>query len=232
MLAAAGSSSDAWQYVLAAYPELAMSLASMAGDLAATWYEDILPASPYVAVPTAPPPLEQLQANARWGMTQTNVAVALTGSLTRVVFGAARDTTMQNVDREGAKWARHASANACSFCRMLATRGAVYSSEAAASTVGGRGKAAAPVVPGVPRRGRAAGGIRLRGTQALGDKYHDHCHCIAVPVRAGGTYTPPPYVEQWMDQYLDTAAAVSATGAVPNAKNVSRAWDALLASTT
>lgn len=209
-----------------------MSLTSMAGDLAATWYEDLVPSSPYVAVPAEAPPLEALRANARWGMVQTDTAVALAGSLTRVVLGGARNTTIENATREGVKWARHASANACSFCRMLVTRGAVYESEQSASRVGGRGKVAAPAVPGVARHGRPAGGIRVRGSQQLGDKFHDHCHCIAVAVRAGSTYTAPPYVEQWMSQYLDAAEAASKTGAVPTAKSVTRAWDALLASTT
>lgn len=231
LLKAAYASPDAWTYMLDAYPSLAMDLAMVAADMAATWYEDAAPTSPYIARPTDAPPLGQLQANTRWSMLQTDAAVALSGSMTRVVFGAARDTTMENVAREGVTWARHASANACSFCRMLATRGAVYSSEQSASQVGGRGKVAAPAVPGVSRHGRRAGGIRLRGLQPLGDKFHDHCHCIAVPVRAGGTYTPPPYVEQWMSQYADATAAVSATGAVPTAKTVSRAWDALIAGT-
>src|SRR5690606_37029729 len=55
----------------------------------------------------------------------------LTGPVQRYVNDAARDTLSENADREGMRWARHASANACAFCRMLATRLAVFTSEEA-----------------------------------------------------------------------------------------------------
>ena len=37
-----------------------------------------------------------------------------------------RDTVAVNADRERVRFARYASANACPWCRVLATRGAVY----------------------------------------------------------------------------------------------------------
>ena len=89
----------------------------------------------------------------------------------RAIFDGFRDTITANADREpGARWARHASANACGWCRMLATREAVYTSAHAAGD---------------------------------GNRYHDHCHCMAVVVRPGQTYTPPPYVAQWDDDYKE-----------------------------
>lgn len=135
----------------------------------------------------------------------------LTGPVQRYVNTSARDTLSGNADREGVVWARHASANACAFCRMLATRLAVYTSEDAAGQVVGRGQEMSLAdrrarAAGRSRRERGrfmAGGRRPRGTRALGEKYHDNCHCIPVPVRAGDVYEPPPYVAEWDQQYID-----------------------------
>lgn len=135
----------------------------------------------------------------------------LTGPVQRYVNDAARDTLSENADREGMRWARHASANACAFCRMLATRLAVFTSEEAAAQVVGRGQDMTlserrARAAGRTRRDRGrfmAGGRRTRGTRALGEKYHDNCHCIPVPVRAGDVYEPPPYVAEWDQQYID-----------------------------
>jgi hypothetical protein len=51
-----------------------------------------------------------------------------------VVAEGARETIADNVDKDPAKprYARHASSNACAFCALLATRGAVYRSAASA----------------------------------------------------------------------------------------------------
>lgn len=67
------------------------------------------------------------QALSRFGMT-----------LQREVLMPARDTVQQNVatDQAHPRWARHASANACAFCAMLATRGATYRTEESAGLAG------------------------------------------------------------------------------------------------
>lgn len=187
-----------------------------AGDITATWYEAQSPASTYVASPAALVDEGQLRTTARWaaGTVLSKSPVSplelLAGSMQRALFNESRETVIENAESEpGARWARHASANACEFCRMVATRGAVYSSEAAAGRVGGRGSTSA--------RGK---GIRSRGSQSIGDKYHDHCHCIAVPVRPGQSYEPPPYVEEWEAEY--TRARKAADG--NDAKSILSAW--------
>lgn len=195
-------------WVIAAFPELVAQYASLAGDLASEWYDEAAPTLAFQATPAPLPPMEKWAATASWAMHVGDAASSLgllAGSAQRGVFNQYRTTIIANANAEGAAWARHASANACPFCRMLATRGAVYASESSATRVGGRGKVATPNQPA--RRGRKAGGIRVRGTQALGDKYHDNCHCIAVEVRPGGAYQPPPYVSQWQDEYKRASAA-------------------------
>lgn len=187
-----------------------------AGDITADWYEAQAPGRAYVATPAALVDEGRLQATARWaaGTVLTRSPVSpldlLAGSMQRALFNESRETIIQNSDAEpGARWARHASANACEFCRMVATRGAVYASESAASTVGGRGST-----------GSRGGGVRTRGNQAIGSKYHDHCHCIAVPVRPGQSYEPPSYVEEWGAEY--TRARKAADG--NDAKSILSAW--------
>lgn len=146
----------------------------------------------------------------------------LSGGLQRIVADADRDTVELSgeMDPGEVRFARHASANACAFCALLATRGAVYHSEESALGVVGRGKdmslaerrARASGNP-LPRRGRrTAGGIKARGTRALGEKYHDHCHCIAVPVHEGDEYEPPEYVNEWEQAYIDASVNNSTKG--------------------
>ena len=124
---------------------------------------------------------QMIAAHVRWALAQTNLASALEGVVPRLVFDHVAGTVASNVDllnsmlevgdgsgtvSEEVRWMRHASANACGFCRMIVTRhvgeaGTFYGSKEAAEGV-------------VGRRGQA------RGSRSVGDKYHDHCHCTAV----------------------------------------------------
>lgn len=154
------------------YPATLDPFIAAAGQLSAEWYHGLAPDSAF-AVEVAPaPPRSALQTNVRWALTQSDVLGALSGSAERHVFTASRETVSNNASREGVKYARYASANACPWCRVLATRDAAYHS--AESAVKG----------------------------------HDNCHCIAVPVRAGDTWTPPEYVQQWQQDYQDARKQV------------------------
>ncbi len=185
-----------------------------AASLAADWYDEDRAAAGaagrFTAVPAATPDADRLGALSRWGVTplfgaNPDGALALSlvsGGLQRLVAGMGRQTVEQSVamDPAGPRYARHASANACAFCAMLASRGPEYG-ESSAVSVGGRGVDLSANVPG--RRGRAAGGVRSRGTQALGEKYHDDCHCVAVAVWPGQSYQPAPYVKRWEQAYIE-----------------------------
>lgn len=154
------------------YPATIDPFIAAAGQLSAEWYRSLDPASEYVAETAPPPPVEALQKNAWWASTQPDVGGALGGSAERQVFKTSRDTVAHNAQREGVKYARYASANACPWCRVLATRGPVYHTADNA----------------------------VRG--------HDNCHCVAVPLRGGDTYSPPDYVKQWVQDYEDARAQV------------------------
>lgn len=204
--------------IIEAFPELVDPYAAAASELATVWYDDSAPALPYRATPAALPPVEQLASSASWALGATGDAALsrLAGTMQRAIYGASRQTIVENAQTErGATWARHASANACEFCRMLATRGDVYASESSATQVGGRGmdvSATRDPVTGKRKSGGQAKGVKARGTQALGDRYHDHCHCMAVQVRPGQSYEPPSYVEAWEQQYIDAVRATSGKG--------------------
>lgn len=172
---------DFAKFILDAFPQIATSYANVSADLAVEWYqESVRDGSAYRAKAAPPPPTVQLQESAVWALgSQGDAALArLTGTMQRAVFSAARDTIADNATAEpGVRWARHASANACAFCRMMAIRsldGTFYGSEAHA---------------------------QRRGKNQVEDKYHDHCHCMPVEIRRGATYRPPAYVEDWNEQY-------------------------------
>jgi hypothetical protein len=122
-------------FVTDAYPALATPYLSASADATAVWYEEQpapVKAAEFVAQPADLTPVDQLAANARWAMLQRDPVVALQGSSTRAVFDSSRNTVFDNAAREDVRWARHAAPTACGFCRLLATRGAVYRSQSRA----------------------------------------------------------------------------------------------------
>lgn len=161
-----------WRALQDAYPDVVTPFLSAAGVLSEEWYASLNPKSVYAVRPAAPISLDSLAANASWALSQADTLVALAGSAERQVFTTSRDTVTMNAEAEGVRFARYASANACAWCRVLATREAVY-------------KSAENAVKG-----------------------HDGCHCIAVPIRGGDSWTPPDYVNQWMQDYNDARSAV------------------------
>lgn len=154
----------------------------------------------------------------------------LAGSTKRMVFDASRDTVVSNAFQQGIRWARVAQPDACAFCRLLASKTgssrALYHTEASGSTVVGR----TPSLSVADRRKRAAGLVTTdqlleraydkrdgaagaqRGSQEIGEKYHDHCRCVAVPVPNGQEYEAPDYTAQWSQDYKDAVKATKSAG--------------------
>lgn len=132
--AASLATAEFFAHIVQAYPIVVDPYIDMSADLAATWFELSDPASTYRAVTAPQPPVEKLEASARWALKATGAQgrTDLTGSLNRAVFDGARETTRLNVERTGSKWAVDARPSACPWCRMMATRGAVYKKEATA----------------------------------------------------------------------------------------------------
>lgn len=246
---------EALAFITDAYPELARAYLAASGELTVQWYNEQPTPSKFVAESVALVPDDRLAASGRWALLEPDPVQALVGSAQRAVMDQSRATVLENIAAEynvpmtevaqpGTRWARHASANACSFCRVMATKGAVYRSEQSAKRVVGRsidlttadkrrlsqGQGfltsdqynQAAVDEALDRRSRyvsqreagkagmSVGDTKirsLRGAQQYGARYHDHCHCTAVPVRPGDRYEPPAYVEQWRQDYSDAVGA-------------------------
>lgn len=213
---------EAMAFITDAYPELASAYLAASGELSVQFYNEQPTASTFLAESIGLVPDERLAASGRWALTQNQPVQALMGSAERAVMDQSRQTILENLAAEydmttvepGTVWARHASANACSFCRLMATRGAVFRSEKSATRVGGRGKDTATNfrADGSRKSGGQAKGVRVRGSQKLGDKFHDRCHCVAIPVRPGGNYEPPSYVAKWEQDYFDAVDAAKKDG--------------------
>lgn len=166
-----------------AYPELMEPVVAASGEMTAQWYGETMPrplrrvtgGRVFTPEPAELPSRNRLAKSGRWSILQRNPETAIEGVSTRFVFDASRRTVDDNAGRQGVRWVRYASSNACGFCRMLATRALQdveysYTSQATAE--------ATPHVRDV------------RG--------HDHCKCIAVPRH---NYEPPGYVLDWLDDY-------------------------------
>lgn len=146
----------------------------LAAEGTAEYYDSLDTSLPYEAIPAEASPTEQLSANARWALRTGHGEKGLRlleASAERQLYNVSRRTVRNNAQREsGATWARLARADTdCDFCKMLATRGNVYASQAKAVGV-------------------------------AGDRYHDGCHCLAVPVRPGGVYRSPSWVQKWDEE--------------------------------
>jgi hypothetical protein len=125
---------DFFTYIVQAFPDVVDPYYAAASALAATWFEDSSPDSPYIAKVADPLPVEKLASSAQWALGGDGVVGKdrLSGTLQRAVFDGARQTTLLNVKATGSRWSRYASATACEWCRMLSTRGAVYHTEGTA----------------------------------------------------------------------------------------------------
>ena len=195
------------EFITDAWPELLRPYIDAAGELTAEWY-DGQPSTNTVFVPQPadPPPDEQLGANGRWAIGQDDPHDALGGTGERAVFNASRDTVLDNVIREGgARWVREARPGACSFCKLMTTRGAVYYTEQSALTVVGRTIKGSQIRPGETSIG-GEGGFRgtLRGTRNYGESYHDEC----VPA---GTLVSGPSTESAYRRLYEGESVVIST---------------------
>jgi hypothetical protein len=111
-----------------------MDLADEAVVITLDHYRDLAPSLSYVprAFPDETLP-DRLAASARFAVvSETDTKALLEGTGIRTLHDVSRETLIKNVRREGGKWARVPAFDACGFCRLLGTRGPVYSSKHAA----------------------------------------------------------------------------------------------------
>jgi hypothetical protein len=107
----------------------------------------------------------------------------------RLVANGGRETIRQavNSDRSAVGYARAAALGACSFCKLMASRGLVYKTAQSA--------------------GRAAND-RFTGNASV-VKFHNDCHCGIIPVFRGQRFELSPHAAEWDRIYQEFAAGHS-----------------------
>lgn len=148
--------------------------------------------------PSEPPPDEQVEASLRWAVKDLwretdepfdvrldQAQVRAEAAVQKLVADQGRATMRQAVerDREAVGYARAAALGACSFCKLMASRGAVYKNARTA--------------------GRDAN-ARFSGDASV-VKFHDHCHCAIIPVFRGQQFELSPHAAEWDRLYREYA---------------------------
>lgn len=181
--------------------------------LAADFYDAQREAAGAVGVFTVPvagpPPPEQTESSLRWAtkdlwprdpedpktteaqrqpmdvrLTQAEAKAEQVAQ--KLVTDTGRGTVREAVrqDRQAVGYARTAALGACSFCKLMATRGMVFKTAASA--------------------GREAND-RFTGDASV-VKFHDNCHCGIVPVYRGQRFELSPHAREWERIYREFAA--------------------------
>ncbi|MFJ3839466.1 hypothetical protein ACIPY6_28720 [Streptomyces sp. NPDC090054] len=158
----------------------------------------------YEAEPASGPPAEQVEKSLRWATKdlwdteaeQEPFEVRLAQAEQRaeavaqkLVADQGRATTRQAVDRDrGAiAYARAAALGGCAFCKLMASRGAVYKNARTA--------------------GRDAN-EKFTGSASV-VKFHDNCHCVIVPVFRGQQFELSAHALEWDRLYTQYARGYS-----------------------
>lgn len=128
----------------------------------------------------------------------------LSGGLTKILTESAADTIIGNAEIQGGmRSQRVPSPGCCAFCGMLASRFAGYTSGGSAGKVTGRG---IPVGQGKGRGSKGRGrGIKTRGSQAIGEDFHDFCRCRIVAVTEKNEVQLQAGADKYYDSYRDSA---------------------------
>lgn len=133
----------------------------------------------------------------------------LSGGLTRRLSMAAADTMIANaaIQETAMRSQRVPQPGCCAFCGMLASRFAAYTSQEAAGKVVGRG---IPVGQGRGKgsRGRG-GGLKPRGSRAIGEDFHDHCRCEVVVVTEENEVQLQADANRYYDEYRNSADKIN-----------------------
>lgn len=201
-------------------PVLGNQYASATGEVAAVFSGELMELQE-VKKPVAPetlalPPAQSWFALAGFGlsdrtMERGGVLLAyslIAGGLTKRLTEFAADTMIGNAGIQSTpmRAQRVPKTGCCAFCGMLASRGAVYSEESGLK-VGGRG---VPIGEGRGRGSKGRGrGVKTRGSQAIGEKFHDHCRCEMVVVTEKNEVQLQADADKYYDSYRDSADKVN-----------------------
>ena len=119
-------------------PALIATYGAAAGALAAQWYDEArmeaAPGGRFVAAPARPPVdhLSLLVWAEREAVSLDTMPTLINGGVQRRIVNTARQTIMQSSIRDPrARGWKRVGTGRCDFCRMLISRGAVYTEETA-----------------------------------------------------------------------------------------------------
>lgn len=187
------------------------AVAALAADQFETLRDKAGVTAPFRVPNVDMPPIEKVESGVRWatqdlapGATDAEVEAAKTkvaGVAQKDVGDVGRNQMIEAIeaDTEARGYARVTRPGACSFCTMLATRGAVYKTQGTA---------------GADQDARFLGEGRF--------KFHDHCHCTVEPL-FGRHYEPPAHIRQAKALY---DSATESERGHDKANAFRRAWEA------
>lgn len=194
LVAADGLDMDGKKLLVAqALPELVMPYSTAAGELAGVMFEDLRAEAArrgvfYAETSTVVPSPARAAAVAGWAtagdaVTDAQIFSALSSAVGEWVVASSMDTIASNSARELIGYQRMPRPGACAFCQMLGSRSDLYGSEDAATRVVGVGSDHTGYDENGKRLvGGIGGGIKPRGKRQIGEKFHNDCYCVAVPV--------------------------------------------------
>lgn len=167
-----GAEDDAAELSQTVVPHIVRPYAAAAGTVTAQWYDELLPASPFRATPA--------------------------GLLT--VLPDQRFTKMLRWAFNAPGKAKPVDRVAGSVKRMVADTSRVTVIENTRREHVRWVRSARPGACAFCRMLATRDPVYWSEESAL--RCHDHCMCVAVPVRSG-VYTPPPHVREWAREYRD-----------------------------
>ena len=212
------------------YPDLVAAYGDTAGVLGADWYDMMraarkqgVSAAQFRATIAMPAPDEQSIKAAKWALgsyfneqADSSLSLAqLQNTMQRLVmqpfrdsiwFAAASDPVRTGVLR------KPAGLVTCKFCVMLASRGPVYSYSASGKSAAGATVGRGSTRTGLDASGRrlvggVGGGIVARGTQPLGNSYHDDCDCVPVVITSRDDF-PEDYDQKHFEHLYQQGSGV------------------------
>lgn len=202
-------------------PALGNQYASATGEVAAVFSGELMDLQD-VKKPVAPetlalPPVQSWFALAGFGLSDRTLERGgmmlayslIAGGLTKRLTEFAADTMIGNAGLQSTpmRAQRVPKSGCCAFCGMLASRGAVYSQESGLK-VGGRG---VPIGEGRGRGSKGRGlGVKTRGSQAIGEKFHDHCRCEVVVVTEKNEVQLQADADKYYEAYRESSDKVNA----------------------
>lgn len=138
-------------------PALVAEYGDVAATVSAEWFEEVYGAKASMAKPISPEFVAKgvkYTAGHLWEDNPAATLAALDVKLDKWIKQSGRDTVRASAARNGFAWARVPTGpKTCSFCLVMASRGAVYDSK------------------------------RSAAQRADGDRYHGDCDCQAIAVR-------------------------------------------------